>query len=122
MEYYFEVEDIAGNTYASRPIELDVDTEPPVINNPDGFWTQGEGRYARYISFSLEITEANLYRATYSYNYNERNYERTLCTRLTNGVCVKKQSFARGDYDLSIQIYDKAGHSIAIPASFDIDY
>ena len=117
IKYHFKLEDIAGNTYSSREYEISVDTENPVINNPGSMYTIN----GRYVSFNISITEDNFYKATYLYSYNGRVYERTLCTRLTYGNCVKKQSFAIGHYDLTITAYDKAGHSsLGYPANFDI--
>jgi len=123
IQYYFEIEDIAGNKYKSRAINVKVDTKDPVVNNKDNFFTQGEGRYSKYINFNIDITEDNFYKVTYVNNNDPRLTERTLCSRLTNGFCVKKQSFLKGHYDLTIIIYDKAGHSsVGYPANFDINY
>jgi hypothetical protein len=118
IEYYFEVEDIAGNVYSSRPFEVSIDTKDPIVNNPGSFYTVD----GRYTLFNISITEENFYKATFIDNNDLRARERTLCTRLINGFCVKRQSFMRGNYSLTIQIYDKAGHSIGIPANFEINY
>jgi len=122
IKYHFEIEDIAGNTYSSREYEISIDTEDPKVTNEEDFFTLGEGRYSRYVFFNIGIDEDNFYKATYSYLYNGRIYERALCTRLYGGFCEKKISFREGNYSLTIQIYDKAGHSIGIPANFDINY
>lgn len=122
IPYYFEIEDISGNKYSSRATNVFVDTEPPKVKNEDSFYDIN----GRYVEFNLSIDEDNLYKVsmlkTYTSTYGPRTITTTLCTRLTNGYCYKKQSFAAGDYDLSIQITDKAGHSIAIPVEFTISY
>jgi hypothetical protein len=120
--YYFELEDIAGNKYSSRLTSVKVDTKAPVLNNPTSFYTIVD---KRYVVFNLSITENNFYKATFVNTLNPRATPSTLCTRLTaapTGYCYKKQSFTEGTYSLSIEITDKAGHSIAVPASFTIDY
>jgi hypothetical protein len=76
----------------------------------------------RYVEFNLSIDEANFYKVTSVNTLNPKALPSTICTRLTNGYCYKKQSFTKGNYSLSIQISDKAGHSIAIPATFKISY
>jgi hypothetical protein len=117
--YRFEVEDIAGNKYSSRNTTVNVDTKAPVVNNPSSFYKIVNNRY---VEFNISITEDNLYKVT-SLNMNSlRPTQITMCSRLTNDYCYKKQAFTKGDYELSIQITDKAGHSIAIPAKFTIDY
>ncbi len=118
IPYYFEIEDIAGNRYSSRSTNVKVDTKFPVVKNPSSFFKVN----GRYVEFNISIDEPNLYKVTSVKPIGTRTSTTTLCTRLTNGYCYKKQSFTAGDYDLSIQITDKAGHSIAIPAEFTISY
>lgn len=117
--YYFEIEDIAGNKYSSRNTLVKVDTTAPVLNNPNSFFKIVNNRY---VEFNLSIDEENLYKVTSRNTLNPRASPTTMCTRLTNGYCYKKQSFAKGDYSLSIEISDKAGHVIAVPATFTINY
>jgi len=118
IPYYFEIEDIAGNRYSSRSTNVKVDTKFPVVKNPSSFFKVN----GRYVEFNISIDEPNLYKVTSVKPIGTRTSTTTLCTRLTNGYCYKKQSFTAGDYDLSIQITDKAGHSIALPAEFTITY
>lgn len=118
--YYFEVEDIAGNKYSSRNTLVKVDTKAPVLKNPTSFFKIVNNRY---VEFNLSVNEENLYKITSRNTLNPRSSATTLCTKLTeDGFCYKKQSFTRGDYSLSIEISDKAGHVIAIPATFTISY
>ena len=116
--YYFEIEDIAGNKYSSRTTLVKVDTTAPVVKNPTSFFKVN----GRYVEFNLSINETNLYKVAAVKTVGTRTITSTFCTRLTNGYCYKKQSFTPGDYSLSIQVIDKAGHSIALPATFTISY
>lgn len=117
--YYFEVEDIAGNKYSSRNTLVKVDTKAPVVNNPNSFFKITNNRY---VEFNISVNEENLYKITSTNMNNPRASATTMCTRLTNGYCYKKQSFTKGNYSLSIEISDKAGHIIAVPATFTINY
>lgn len=117
--YYFEVEDIAGTAVSSRSTQIKVDTKSPVLNNPDSFFKIVN---KRYVEFNLSINEDNLYKVTSKNTLNPRSPTTTLCTKLTNGYCYKKVAFTKGDYSLSIEISDKAGNIIAVPATFTIDY
>jgi hypothetical protein len=118
IEYYFELEDIVGNVGSSRIYEIDVDTTFPVVNNPNDFY-EINGRYAE---FSIDITEENLDWVKYVDNNDPRGIQRSLCTRLYDGLCERKTSFARGNYSLSIQVMDEAGNAIALPAEFEVNY
>lgn len=117
--YYFEVEDIAGNTYTSRSTNVLVDTKAPILNNPTSFYKIVD---KRYVEFNLSIKEENLYKVTLQNTLIPRSTGTTMCTKLTNGYCYKKVAYTEGNYSLSIQITDKAGQSIAVPATFKIDY
>ena len=122
IEYYFTLTDIAGNTDESKVNKLNVDTTFPVINN-DPIFTQGEGRYERYIYLDINVTEENLDEVFYSYiDDRDRLRERRLCSRLKDGVCEKRVVFRNGHYDLTISVIDEAGNSLGIPISFDVDY
>jgi len=122
IKYWFNVTDTVGNIDESRQYSLDVDTVAPIINNPNSFWRQGEGRYSKYIYFSINITEDNLDEVSYSYiDYRDREKEKKLCSRLRNGICEKRVLFRDGDYDLTVQINDEAGNNIVVPADFNVD-
>jgi len=116
IEYYFTVEDIAGNLKKSQIKKLNVDTDPPEINNQDddAFWTQGEGKKNKYIYFNINITEENLDEVFYTYfDSKGRLRDRRLCSRLKDGCCVKKKSFKKGHHELSLQVIDDAGNLIS---------
>lgn len=122
IEYYFVLEDVAGNIDESRPYELEVDTSPPVLNNPNEFWEQGEGRYQKYIYFDFDITEKNFDEVSY-YDYEENKPRwRRLCSRLRDGRCKKRKSFRRGLHVLDIQITDEAGNAISIDSTERVEF
>ena len=129
IEYWFVIEDKAGNTVESRHYILDVDSDSPdlINNNPlpgnaDSFWSQGEGRYSRYIYFNMEINEKNFKDAAYSYE-DSRGITRTirLCTFLKDNKCERRVGFRIGHYDLDIQINDKAGNSYQTSIGFNVE-
>jgi hypothetical protein len=124
IEYYFILEDIAGNIKKSQMRRnLKVDTVFPVLNNPDSFWSQGAGRYSRYIYFEFNVSEENLDEISYTYlDSRNRTRERRLCSRLRNGICETKKSFRKGEHDLGIMIIDKAGNAIGDSIEFVVDY
>lgn len=122
IEYWFELEDMAGSVGVSRTLGLDVDTTYPILDNPESFWEQGEGRYSRYVYFEFNITEENLDGITYIDQSESRPRERRLCSRLRDGVCKSRKSFRRGDHALDIQITDEAGNSIGKRIEFNVDY
>lgn len=122
IEYYFTLEDIAGNVVESRHLYLDVDTTSPILNNPDSFWSQGEGRYSKYIYFNFNITEENFEEVSYIDYSDSRPRWRRLGSRLRDGECSKKKSFRRGLHTLDIQIIDEAGNAIAKRIEFLVDY
>jgi hypothetical protein len=117
IPYYFEIEDIAGNKYKSHSYNISVDTKAPVVNNPTSFFKVN----GHYVDFNISITEPNLDKVVFTRTNSQTTTKTTLCTKLVNGKCTKHQSFTKGNYSLSIQITDKAGHAIAIPANFKID-
>jgi len=113
IEYWFELVDIADTVVTSRPVWLDVDTQFPVLENPDDFWEQGEGKKNKYIYFNFEVDEENFDEITYI-DWNDRRPRwRRLCSRLKNGVCEKKKSFRRGGHEVDIQIMDEAGNAVS---------
>ncbi len=120
IEYWFELEDIAGSKDESRHIWLSVDESAPVLLNPSSFWLQGEGRYNKYIYFNLEIDENNFDEVTYIDWGDRRPRWKRLCSRLRDGECEVKKSFRTGHHIIDVQINDKAGNSIGERIEFEI--
>ncbi len=112
IEYWFELEDVAGNTDESKPTTVKVDTTVPIINNPDSFWELGTGRYSSYIYFDISITEINFDEAVLSYDYRGRTIEKRLCSRLRDGSCVTKFRTRDGYSNLKLFVRDDAGNEL----------
>lgn len=118
INYWYILTDIAGSIAESKPIKIKIDTTAPIINNPSNFWLQNE----RYIYFNISVTENNFDKVSYSYTDSRGSLkEYKLCSTLKNGMCIVKKSFGRGHYDLTINILDKAGNSVGVPVSFDVN-
>ncbi|MBU3913175.1 MAG: hypothetical protein KKE50_03715 [Nanoarchaeota archaeon] len=115
IEYWFTIEDIAGNSVESRHVFVNVDETAPVINSFD---KNIDGKYA---TFRIDLTEQNLDKVEYIDNLEEKGKLKTLCSSLKNGICEKKVSFKDGQHDVSIQITDKAGNTANINSSFFTD-
>ncbi|MFA5174506.1 MAG: hypothetical protein WC438_04975 [Candidatus Pacearchaeota archaeon] len=120
IEYYFIVKDVANNEKKSQIKKLNVDVVYPVLNNPKSFWKQGTGKDSKYIYFSLNITEDNLDKVSYTYEYRGMEKEKTLCSGSQQILCTKKVMFTPGNYSLNVQIIDEAGNAISYPVKFNV--
>lgn len=118
MPYYFELKDVVGNSDISRGTTLDVDTTYPVLNNPNSFWNQGDGRYEKYIYFTFNVTELHFDEINYVDWSESRPIERRLCSRLGDGICEVKKSFRIGEHNLTINILDDAGNWVSYALEF----
>jgi len=122
IPYTFTVVDIAGNSYSKTVKKIKIDTIfPKLLNNPH-FYKQGEGRYAKYLYFNFQVDEENFDEIVYTYTDSRGKLrEMGLCSRLKEGKCEAKKAFARGHWDINVEIKDKAGNSISYPISFDVE-
>ena len=118
IEYWFELEDIAGNKDESRKREVNVDMTFPVLNNPDDFWEMGTGRYDDYVYFDMSITEKNFDKVILSYDYRGRTKEKRLCSRLRYGKCETKFKLRDGYTNYQLIIRDDAGNAVVKPIDF----
>ncbi|OGJ21893.1 hypothetical protein A3K73_06765 [Candidatus Pacearchaeota archaeon RBG_13_36_9] len=118
IDYWFELKDMANQLDISKHIDLQVDTTPPVLNNPGSFWQQGAGREVKYIYFNFNVTEENFDEITYYDSSDSNPRWRRLCGRLKDGICQTKKSFRNGNHIVDIQISDEAGNAIAERISF----
>ena len=114
IEFWFEIEDLAGNVATSRKEKMDVDTVAPVINSIN-YTIDG-----RKVEFIIDITELNFDEVSYIDLLDSRARWKKACSRLTNGVCKKKISFKQGNHQVSIQVSDEFGNSVAQSVSFAI--
>lgn len=114
IQYYFNLTDIAGNSFKSRVIGLKIDTSDPIINSLEFNIKK------RAVTLTLDITELNFDVAEYRDNSALVPTWRTLCSTLNNGICKKMLTFSSGHHDLDIQVIDDAGNSVGQAISFDI--
>ena len=122
IQYWFNLTDVVGNSVANRPVtRIKVDTTSPVLNNPESFWEQGEGRYERYIYFTFNVTELNFDEISYIDWSDSRPREMRLCSRLRAGICEVKKSFRTGEHNLTVNILDDAGNSIGKNINFIVN-
>lgn len=112
---YFELEDIAENVDESRPVALRVDTTQPVINSFDYSINR------RSVEFDFDISEDNFDKIIYVDSNDAKQTEKTLCSRLQDGVCHVRKTFRTGEHNLTINVFDKAGNSETENAQFTID-
>jgi hypothetical protein len=114
IEYWFTLEDIAGNVDDSRIYDLGVDTTFPVVNSIE---TEVDG--SRFY-VTLDITELNFDEVEYIDNSASRPRWRMLCSRLRDGVCEKRISLRdEGIHNIGLQVVDDAGNMIS--ESFDVE-
>ncbi|MBI3623764.1 hypothetical protein HY212_06835 [Candidatus Pacearchaeota archaeon] len=120
INYWFTLIDIVGNNVTSKPTNINVDLTQPVINNPDSFFSHEDG--ARNVNFNISVTEDNFDKVEYSYTDSKGKLrERTLCSKLKEGMCVRKVPFASGEWHLTVSAWDEAGNSVALPADFTVN-
>ena len=115
IEYWFSLEDIAGNKDESRHEELKVDFSPPIINSIN-YSLDG-----RKVKFTINITEKNFNKVSYIDLEDEKLREKRLCSRLRNDICEGGEYFRDGKHNLTITVSDKAGNSDSQSIEFFID-
>jgi hypothetical protein len=102
FSYYLELEDIAGNKITSKPVILIGDTTLPKLNSFN--WSINKGA----VHFVLNVTEKNFDKVSYLDWKDIKPTEKTLCSRLKNGICDTSKSFKTGPHNVTIYISDKA--------------
>lgn len=123
IKYWFELRDIVGTQVSSKKVDISVDTTAPVLINSESFWSQGVGRYEKYVYFDMEIDEENFDEVSYFYEDSRgKMREKRLCSRLKEGKCVARKSFKRGNTLLNIQIIDEAGNIFIKEIGLDVEY
>ena len=115
IQYYFIVEDNAGNRVMSRLATLSVDTIVPKINSINKTIDGNK------VKFKISITEVNLNVVEYMDNSDIRPKWKKLCSRLDNGICEKQASFKDGGHSVVIRVSDDAGNiANSSPINFNI--
>jgi len=115
IEYWFILEDIAGNIDISDPKQLKVDSTAPIINSID-YTIDGAKVY-----FTINVTELNIEEVGYIDLLDPRGKEKRLCSKLDGGICEKKISLKDGPHEISIYAIDEAGNKVAQSVSFFTD-
>ncbi len=114
ITYWFNVTDILDQKTSSKPVSLSVDTVFPLINDLDALIDGNK------VTFVVNVAEINLDLVEYMDTSSSSPKFRSLCTKLTNGICQKTISFQDGHHDITIQVSDKAGNAIGQGVSFDL--
>jgi len=118
IEYWFEVEDILGQTDESRERELKVDITAPELE----VYMPEDLIYGRRVQFNMSVSEDVKLEYTDKNDLNER--WRRLCSNCDDyGFDRKKtKTFKKGVYDLLIRAVDDAGNSDEFEVEFWVDY
>ncbi|MFA5259558.1 MAG: hypothetical protein WC979_08420 [Candidatus Pacearchaeota archaeon] len=117
IRYWFTVKDIGNNSVLSKTLTLSVDTSTPVITNLDNMINVTKTK----VYFNLSISEQNFKGAYYKITSDPRANWKTICTKLKDGLCVKKDTFSKkGNYEVEIKVVDQAGNENVQSASFSI--
>ncbi len=114
IQYYAVITDIAGNSVSSRPLKLKVDTSTPIINSISQLVN------GRRVELTIDVTETNLDKITFIDNFDIHPRERTICSSLKNGLCIKSLSLSSGTHDLTIIVRDDADNLVAQDLSITI--
>lgn len=108
IEYWFEIEDIAGNKDESRKTEINVDLTSPEITKLN-FTVDG-----RRVEFDILVSEE--VRLEYFDENDDGQRWRTFCRRCNN--YNRRKSFDRGEHNLLIKATDFAGNVETTNISF----
>ncbi len=114
IEYWFRLQDVAGNVDTSKEIMIEADTTKPELNS---FNYSIDGKR---VEFLFNITEKNFYKVNYIDRKDSKPKEKAICLRLKNGICKIKKSFIPGEHNLTISILDEAGNLIQRQIEFMI--
>ena len=115
INYWFSLQDIAGNTVSSKPLSVSVDGTQPIITN-ENFWTL-EGNK---LMIDMAITESNFDGVYYIDSTDRRPKEKRVCSKLKSGKCTTKINFKNGHHEVTFTVKDKAGNNVVVPVSFDV--
>ena len=112
ITYFFELQDIAGNTDESQENDIDIDlTNPTAITLT--YDVQNDD-----VNFFIEVSENNV---KVTYNDNGGSFK-TLCSDADlDDPCETDKSFDEGVHDLIIKLEDDAGLTSEYPITVFID-
>lgn len=115
IDYWFEIEDVAGSKTTSRTTNVIADTSDPKINHKE-FKVK-----KRRVSFVFDIEEANFKEVRYMDKEDRRPRWRRLCSNLRVGRCNPSKSLRSGTHILDIEAIDKAGNNVFLYQDLLID-
>jgi hypothetical protein len=108
INYWFDVEDVAGNIENSSVRTVTVDTTVPIVSNMS-YVIDG-----RIVRFSFDITEVNFDKIIIKDHKDRRPRWRRLCSKLVVGTCLANKRFRSGMHDIDVKVLDKAGNEAMI--------
>lgn len=114
IEYQFIIKDKSNNSAESKKTKVKVDTTKPVINS---FVNITNGKK---VTFTLNITELNFEEVSYIDYSDSKPKEKTLCSKLKDGICNSSKTLKTGNHDITISVLDKAGNMIQRNTKFVI--
>lgn len=107
IECWFELKDIAKNLFTSKNQTLHIDLSAPIITNISYKINR------KIVNLRIEILEDNLKRISYMDNLSTNPKWKTLCTKLSNGICEKRIRLTSGAHILNISALDKSNNSVS---------
>jgi len=114
ISYNFKINDIANNIRVSKNTSILVDTTSPIISK---FNYSINGKY---VTINITINETNFKVISFIDLNDPKSKMKSLCSNLKNSGCLTKSLFKSGDYNLKIQVLDKAGNSAEKLISFKV--
>jgi hypothetical protein len=103
----FIVTDIANNIVESKPVNVKVDSLPPVISNFENMYT----KVGNNVYFNIAITDFNFKELSIKDNSVSKPKYTKLCSKLKNGTCEKKVKFSPGTHYIDVKLLDLAKNS-----------
>ena len=114
IEYRFILKDKSDNIAESKKTKAKVDTTKPVINSFVNITNR------KKVTFTLNITELNFEEVNYIDHSDSRPKEKTLCSKLKDGICSTTKTFKLGEHNITINVSDKAGNIVQKNTKFII--
>jgi hypothetical protein len=108
ISYSFNITDLIGNYAESKSFSLKVDATPPQVTEFD------YSILGKNVEFIIGIQEINFDEILYLDREETNPRFRTLCPRLTDGLCEEEKRFSLGNHVLDIIARDEAGNEAVV--------
>lgn len=116
IKYFFVVIDKKGNIGQSLVKKVKADTISPIITNSENIIKVDKS----IVSFKISVIDDNFDKIQYIDNFDS-DKAIILCRNCkSNCGCNVKKRFSKGDYELTITAFDKAGNSVLKDISFSV--